>query len=201
MIPAHDTATTDQIRALQAARRSFGMDDDDYRAWLAREAGVGSTRDLTRAQAAALLDQLNRRGRRAPAATASGRYTAKLRALWISAWHLGVVRERDDRALIAFVERQTGLTHTRFLTDAKEASKAIEALKSWIARQAGVVWPKDGGDALSAKRAVLRAQARMLAGEHGVNALTLHVPDDQLDVSIAEFGRQIRRAGRSRRAS
>ena len=61
--------------------------------------------------------------------TAEGPYAPKLQALWISAFHLGVVRNKDDKAMIAFVQRQAKVSHTRFLTDAGDARKAIEALQ------------------------------------------------------------------------
>jgi hypothetical protein len=54
-------------------------------------------------------------------------------------WNLGEVEDRSDKALLAFVRRQTHIDHTRFLLDGAEAAKAIEALKSWATR-AGVEW-------------------------------------------------------------
>ena len=93
-----------------------------------------------------------------------------LRALWISAWHLGLTRSRDDAALMAFVARQTGADHPRFLTDPADAAKAIEGMKAWIARDGGVEWPTEGdarrtGLALSwlRKEAVAEAAVRRLA--------------------------------------
>lgn len=62
----------------------------------------------------------------------------------MSGWHLGVVRDRTDAALLAFLERQTGLEHTRFLVDAASARRMIESLKGWLAREAGVEWPASG---------------------------------------------------------
>ncbi|WP_276200380.1 regulatory protein GemA [Chelatococcus sp. XZ-Ab1] len=192
--PSNERVTPAQICALQAARRKAGMTDEDYRAWLDSRAGVFSTTELSRTAAARLIDELNARApRRSPAATVSGIYAGKLRALWISGWQLGVVAERDDRALLAFVQRQTGVTHTRFLTDPKEASKAIEALKAWLAREARVAWPGDRSDVIGAKRAVLRAQARLLAGCADLELPVVNVAAEQLDATIAEYGRLIRR--------
>nr|WP_272212377.1 regulatory protein GemA [Marinicella sp. W31]MDC2878291.1 regulatory protein GemA [Marinicella sp. W31] len=70
----------------------------------------------------------------------TGPFAPKLQALWIAAWNLGIVENRDDKALLAFVKRQTGIDHTRFLYYADDAAKAIEALKAWMAREAGVDW-------------------------------------------------------------
>ena len=76
-------------------------------------------------------------GRRKPL---EGRFAPKLQALWIAGWNLGLIRDRDDRALIAFVKRQTGLDHVRFLRHGQDATKAIEALKGWLERSGGVDW-------------------------------------------------------------
>lgn len=203
-VPSNERVTPAQICALQAARRQAGMTDEDYRAWLGARAGVYSTTELSRTAAGRLIDELNRRApRRSPAATVSGLYAGKLRALWISGWHLGVVAERDDRALLAFVQRQTGVAHTRFLADPKEASKAIEALKAWLAREAGVDWPADSRDV---KRAVIAAQLGILE-RRGIgdpprafqreaeNALAL----GDLDRCIRLLGRLVRKGGERRR--
>jgi len=159
-----------QSRVIHALLRKIPhYTDADYRAMLKREYRVSSSKGLTYAQADAVIEMLrtlagdNGRLRRA-SETAEGKYAPKLRALWISAYHLGVVRNGDDKAMLAFVQRQTGLAHTRFLTDAADASKAIEALKSMIAREAGVEWPARGAndDAIAAKTAIAKACCRRM---------------------------------------
>jgi len=75
---------------------------------------------------------------------ADGETAAKLRALWISGYHLGVVQDPAEAALAAFVKRVTGgrrrgVEALQWLTNA-DASKAIEALKAWLGRAAGVEW-------------------------------------------------------------
>lgn len=167
--------TASQTRAIHALKRQIPQfSDEDYRALLKREFRVSSSRALSETQAGKLLDILktlagqNAKVRRA-GVTAEGPYAGKLRALWISAYNLGLVKNRDDAALIAFVERQTKLTHTRFLVQAADASRAIEGLKAWIAREATMVWPtqaeadKRGADHDTlCKRAVIDAQTRLL---------------------------------------
>ncbi len=138
--------TTDQIRALQATRRKAGIDDDAWHHRLGERYGVTSTKKLTIVQANAELDSLKGS---APARRPDGRvkltgpFAGKLQALWIGAWNLGIVRERDDAALIAFVKRQTGIDHVRWVQAAEDADKAIEALKGWMAREGGVDWTID----------------------------------------------------------
>jgi len=157
-------STAGQIKTIHVLKGQAGLDDGDYRALLLRR-GVRSSKDLSDEAAIALIDDLRRLpGTRAPASRATGRFAPSLQALWITAFNLGLVRSRDDRAMMRFVERQTGLVHTRFLVDA-DAGKAIEGLKAWIARDGGVAWPKGGLD-VERKEAVVKAIARRL-GEHG----------------------------------
>ncbi len=175
--------TAAQTRAIHALKRQIPhFSDEDYRALLAREFHVKSSSALSERQAAKLIELLKvlagqhpqvKRGSapaRRPSETVSGPYGAKLQALWISAWNLGVIDNRDDRALIKFIERQTKIAHPRWLNDHADAKKAIEALKSWIAREAKVEWPnerqaeKRGMSAsIASKHAVIAAQAARLA--------------------------------------
>jgi hypothetical protein len=131
-----DMITAEQIRSLQATRRKAGIDDEAWADRLARTAGVRSTKALTRRQASSLLEELRKETPR-PSAM-SGPYAAKVRAMWIAGYHLGVVRDRSDRALLAFVERQTGLKSASWLREASQARRVVEALKAWIFRERGV---------------------------------------------------------------
>jgi len=135
------------IAAIHVARKQLGLDEDTYRALAVRVTGKGSAKDMTEAERQQLLEEFRRRGFK-KASTGSrkkldGRYAAKLQALWISAWNLGLVERREDSALVAFVKRQTGIEHVRFLHYPEDANKAIEALKGWMAREAGVDWTVD----------------------------------------------------------
>ena len=125
---AHGPVTPDQVRAIHVLKAKAGLSEPDYRAALAGF-GAASSKELSRAEAGALIERLKGLSGadaaiRPASATVTGPYAGKLRALWISGFHLGVVRERDDRALIAFIERQTGLAHPRFLTDPASARRA-----------------------------------------------------------------------------
>lgn len=135
-----------QIRALQAARRAAGITDDDWRARLSRDFRVTSTKDLSSAAAGRLLDEFQGVSKplAAGAKQLTGPFAPKLRALWITGWQLGVVHDRTDKAMLAFIERQTGIENTRFLRDAADARAAIEGLKAWIGRAAKFDWPTSG---------------------------------------------------------
>jgi len=137
------------LDAIHVAKKQLGLDEDTYRALLARITGKTSSAAMTEAERQAVVAELRRQGFK-PASKGvrkrlEGRFAKKLQALWIAGWNLGVVRNREDAALIAFVQRQTNVDHVRFLVEAAEARKAIEALKGWMAREAGVDWTRTHG--------------------------------------------------------
>ncbi len=157
--------STSQIAAIHALAKRAGLDDDARRAVMMAAAGKSSSRDLSAAEAGRVIEQLRMlAGETAPAGGAlriEGPYAAKMRALWLSAWHLGITRDRTDRALAAFVRRQTGLDHPHWLRDPAAASAVIEALRAWMSRDAGVVWPTSRAGEMQ-RDAVIAAQARIL---------------------------------------
>lgn len=63
----------------------------------------------------------------------------KVRALWAALADAGVVRNSTDDALMSYVQRQTKVTHWRFL-NGYQVNNVIESLKAWIKR-AGVQEP------------------------------------------------------------
>lgn len=142
---------TSAIPAIHAGFRQLGIvEDEDKRAIYARITGQSRLSLMQPAQQDAVLQELRRLGfskiERRPNGRQhlTGKYARKLQALWISMWNLGLVENRDDAALIAFVRRQTGLDQVRFLHHAADAEKVIEALKDWMAREAGVNWSPPG---------------------------------------------------------
>ncbi|WP_336802008.1 regulatory protein GemA [Kaistia sp. MMO-174] len=182
------------LAKIHVAKKALALDDDTYRDVLGRVTGKRSAKDLTVIECGRVLDEFKRLGfkpmpvRRASGAVEmEGPYGGKLQALWISAWNLGVVRDRSDRALVSFVERQTGIERTRFLRDAKEAAKAIEGLKKWIGRETGVDWPGRTPLPHETKRAVIKAQLAIL-GRAIDNAAAVDP-----DAYMAALGVEIRR--------
>lgn len=192
----------EQIRAIHAIKTRTRLPDSSYRGMLAAY-GVETSKDLTREDA----DRLIVRMRDIPGAStpvqrakASGKYAGKLQAMWLALFNLGAVVDRRDGAMHAFLERQTGVQHTRFLQQAAEANKAIEALKAWLIRE-GVVWPVISGDAgidrMAMKRAVLRAQwMRGIA----VGAVRSFGPPEACD-GLADYVSAIVRGGARRLSS
>lgn len=182
-------------RAIYAGLRALGLADEDERRDLYyRVTGKNRLRDMSPRDKRAVVEHLRKSGFR-PAATRpaaqrlDGPFATKLRALWLSAWNLGLTRRRDDATLIAFVRRQTKIDHPRFVTHPDDAQKVISALKGWMARKGGVNWPQGDGTGRAAQLAVIAAQCRILG-------ISDRVPDDiarPID-ALNAFGRSIRAA-------
>lgn len=157
-----------QIRAIHAIKTRTRLDDVSYRAMLIAF-GVASSKDLSQEDADRLLVRMRAiPGALTPVARtastlakAEGRYQGKLQAMWLALYNLGAVEDRRDTAMHAFLERQTGIPHTRFLRAAADARAAIEALKAWLIRE-GVRWPVPTKDQDQDRRLmkveILRAQ-------------------------------------------
>ncbi len=133
--------------AIHTGLRQLGLDQDAARDLYARVTGKRSLREMSDVEQQRVVEELRRQGF-AKSSSGSrkrleGRFAPKLQALWISAWNLGLIHNRDDHALVAFVKRQTGVDHVRFLRYPEDAAAAIEALKGWMAREAGVDWQAD----------------------------------------------------------
>jgi phage gp16-like protein len=197
--------TPDQIRAIHTLKSRAGLDDATYRDMLAGLTGKRSSKALNVTEAVRVMDHLKGKsssfpvapgGRSSPLAKGSrrpldGPYAAKLQALWISAWNLGLARDRRDAALLAFVARQTGIEHTRWLRDPAEATRAIEGLKAWLARDGGVRWAEHPREPA---RAVVEAQLRRLG-------LTGPAPAGSLSGTMKALGAEIRAAAKTRAAN
>lgn len=123
------------LAKIHVLKKQAGLDDDSYRDFLERETGLRSSADMSgeqRIKVIAALDRLVPKSSQPDRAT--GKYAKKLQALWIAGHNLGVIDDKSDHAMIAFLKRQTGLDHHRFLQDAGDANKAIDALKIWLRR-------------------------------------------------------------------
>ena len=151
----------------------------------------------------------------------AGPATRKLRALWQSAYHLGLIHDRSDDALGAWLRR---LAHLDGDTAAAPAGldRPIQALKAWLARAAGVDWRphlslgRDGRvwERRRPRARVLEAQWRLLhrrgrvrigseaalgayaARYAGLDRAESHLAlnDAQTDALIRHLGKRIRAA-------
>lgn len=205
------------IRRIHAEARSRGMDEAARRDLQRRATGKESCGDMTAAELRRVIREMGQSRDRLP----SGPMTGKIRALWISAYNLGVVRDRTDAACASWLRRQTGLDAAAWAS-APALARAVQALQSWIEREAGVDWRphialgQDGrAHQFTRPRArVLEAQWRILHGagvvRHGeLGALGayasehaglgrqdshLALDDRQADALIRHFGELIRKA-------
>lgn len=133
------------LRAIYAGARDLGLDEDTRRDLFERVTGKRSLKAMNANEQQRVVEEMRRQGfsqSTGPRRKLTGKYAPKLQALWIAGWNLGIVRNKDDKALLAFVKRQTGLDHTQFLRHQDDAMKAIEALKKWLARDGGVNWSR-----------------------------------------------------------
>ena len=154
-----------------------------------------------------------------------GPVTRKLRALWISAFHLGLTGDRSDAALVAWLRRRKSLDAGTCLS-AEKLAHAVQPLEAWLARAAGVDWRphlslgRNGrvreirqprARVLEAQWRLLQRQGRVRIGSHaalgayaarfaGLGRLDSHLAltEAQTDALIRHLGKHLRRARESR---
>jgi Protein of unknown function (DUF1018). len=120
----------------------------------------------------------------------------KARALWISLWQLGEVRDPSERALEAFAKRQLGVEKLQW-ADAGQGYRLIEALKA-MAERAG--WSQAllkrhaGREVLTLKHRLFEAQTLKLLARDGAAVLPAERPrtEADLDAAIAAAGAALR---------
>lgn len=101
--------------------------------------GHVSSKTMSEKQLAAALDDYHARGwprvgKKDSTRTMDGSPGAKkIRALWLDLHQRGVVRNPAESALIAYVQRQTGVAALQWLSDA-QTIRVIESLKAWVRR-------------------------------------------------------------------
>lgn len=122
---------------IHVLKSQANLDDDSYRDLLERETGQRSSKGLSGQQRLTVITALEKLAPPKQMQHATGPFAKKLQALWIAGYNLGVIHNRTDAAMMTFLKRQTGLDHMRFLQDAKDADRAIDALKIWIRRSSG----------------------------------------------------------------
>lgn len=219
------------LSKVHIAKKDLALADDSYRALLGRVTGKSSAADLSDPQLDKVLGEFKRLGwkpkrrKRSGApqrALAQGGAARKARALWLSAWNLGIVEQPDEKALAAFVKRQTGRDALQWVTGA-EWFKVIEALKAMCVRDGGVNWApyaSTSGPVHHPQARVMEAQWRRLhqlgkvrigapaalsrwAGKFvaaGAEISHTHLGASDARLVIAALGECIRRANREANA-
>ncbi|WP_263063011.1 gp16 family protein [Dickeya dadantii] len=133
---------TQLIKLIHIAKRDLRLDDDTYRQVLTNTTKKNSTRDMTVPQLVIVLEAMKKRGFKIrPAKSQNTRklkldehpQSKKIRALWLEMADMGIIRDRSEAALAAFVKRETGVDDLRWL-GTEDASSVIEKLKKWQRR-------------------------------------------------------------------
>ncbi len=161
------------LAKIHIAKKELALHDDDYRALLLRETGQDTAKGLSDAQTGRVLEAFKTlgwkprlvtnnktAGKSEGPKTASSPAARKARALWLSLWRLGVIRNKSEVSLEAFGARQLGVEKLQWADDG-HMYKLIEALKSMAERNGWVqdVWPAKGETALKRlKRNLIIAQ-------------------------------------------
>jgi len=123
--------------------KKLGMAEDDYRQILLEETGKISAGECGEAALEKVLRRFEALGfkpmpKKGTAGAAQHPMARKARALWISLYHLGAVRNSSERALEAFAKRQLGCERLVWAKQS-EAYRLIEALKAMAERHG---WPQ-----------------------------------------------------------
>ncbi len=149
------------IKQVHAEARRLGIDTDERRALQVRAVGKESCADMSASELRSVVAAMGEGRDRLPD-HASAR---KLQALWISGYCLGVIEDRRDSALCAWLRRQAKVDAAQWAKPGQLA-KAVDAMKLWLTREAGVDWSpyvilgRDGVD-----REVHNPQARVLEAQ------------------------------------
>ncbi|HEY1503431.1 MAG TPA: regulatory protein GemA [Stellaceae bacterium] len=142
---AADAQRRKELGAIHVAKKKLALADDSYRALVWRFSGEtsDSAGNLTTTQRRELLDHFRglgfvRQPKPAPARAgtrpmAHNPLASKIRALWLSLFHLGEVESPKEESIAAFVQRQTGVEALQWIDTAK-ADIVIRALRNWCER-------------------------------------------------------------------
>ena len=193
------------LSIIHIAKKQLALADDSYRDLLERLTGKRSSGDLDAAQRRAVLEEFKRLGfqRQAPkqAATpgapakkprigtrrlAADARARKVRALWLTLWHLAAVRDPSEDALAAFVKRVARVDDLAWLSP-QQFHAVTEALKDWCEREGFAVhqmpdaatnadWNRAAVRAIWAKRTALEKPGAAIDEYFFGNWVTKNVP-------------------------
>lgn len=158
-----DAVKRKMVAKIHIARKDLAIEDAAYRALLERVTGRDSCKSMTNAQLGRVLEEFKRLGwsekprkRAGTRPMATTEQAGKIRALWLSLYHLGEVRDPSEEALAAYVKRMSRVADPRWLTP-KKADAVIKGLRGWCER---VGWdvPSGAEPALIVKVSLIRAQ-------------------------------------------
>lgn len=198
-----DAARRRLIAAVHAEAKRHGMDTETRRGLIKLATGKTSSAELTVGELGKVIDAIKGRARRAAGqgrVLADTPHARKIRALWLSLYHLGLVTDPTEAALAHFAARQCKVMALQWVS-AEESIKIIEALKAWAVRDAGVCW--DAYHDRSGRKAGENAAARVLDAQQVImQSLGIafepvdarYMPLAEVNILIAAHGAQIREA-------
>lgn len=176
---------TKMIAYIHVAKRDLGLNEVNYRALLTGATDKDSLREMSADELKAVIEIMKKHGfkkskpkRAGTRKMASDDHARLIRALWLSLYHLGEVRDPSEDAMSAYVKRMAKVDDIKWLSPEKEHA-VISGLRSWMAR-AGYIRPTEkdykyfsfintrnnanisNGDAIINAAHVLMAQAKIV---------------------------------------
>lgn len=152
---------SNNLKLVQIAKRDLNMDDDIYRDLLERITGQRSCKGLSDFALSKVVNEMKRKGfkpkqskkiKLSPPSSDKVRAseTLKIRAIWITMYKHGFVRNRSETALDAYVKRMTNNSNGKGVAKAAwlnstQAYNVLEALKKWHYRLMAESIIKQGG--------------------------------------------------------
>lgn len=134
-IAATKPRRTREIAQIHTLAKQLGLDEVTRRFRMERVGGARSAAELSDTGRRKVIDDLRReiqgRARTKPRRPSHQRMIV---GLWLEAFDKGVVTDKRDAAIDAFVERQTGISKLEWVS-VDEAPSVIEPLKSMIKRR------------------------------------------------------------------
>lgn len=124
--------TVGLIKVIQVGKRQLELDHDTYGAMLRVATGKDSTTGMRRDELLVVLDTMKKAGCRVskPGVTDMAPQVRNIRALWLELHAVGAVRNKNERALRAYVRRITGVEKIEWCAP-KQPQTVIETIKAW----------------------------------------------------------------------
>lgn len=140
------------LKLVQIGKRQLNMDDDIYRNILEELTYQRSARGLSDKQLNAVITRFKSLGFQPKTSpkTYQSREIQKIRAIWITMYQQGFIRDRQDSAIDAYVRRMTtqlngiGIARLTWLKST-QASAVLDSLKAWHLREMTSDILKNGG--------------------------------------------------------
>lgn len=186
------------LAKIHVARKELGIVEDDYRQILVDQTSKLSAKECSDAELDKVLGVLKAKGfkpkSRSPRTgqqRADHPMARKARALWLSLYHLGAIRNPDEKALEAFACRQLKVERLQW-SNQSHGYKLIEALKD-MADRAG--WPeaKERLDVMPLQRSLVRAILRKLVergladGNWDIETAAMRLTGNEIDLVRVDF--------------